>query len=348
MTDHVYLNISIGNDTIGEVFPAVYRETKVSPILDRPQDYYLAITRFSVPTGILPLLYFRIEEGLTQNDPDLGIYKLGFKYNNINYETNTIFQNEINTQTPVPPSENGGVQVDSEYYYLYTLKQIAVILNQCLQDSHVLLVTANPLLAAIPAPFLIVTSDERLSLIYDRRYITNNISITFNRAAGKFFRGFRYVGDVTSNSLLLGTDPLFTNAFFPPGTVPVTPPVYLIESSNASSIDNIYEVQSIIFRTSTLPVRTEYTSAVGDLGINTTESILTDFELTDWSLSDSRIQFQAAAPYRFIDLIGQTPIRMIDIEVLWKDRQNRVRTLQLYGGNLITIKLAFVRRGLVS
>ncbi len=352
--DHLYYNITIQPPS-GDSIPAQYSVNIVSDLVKHPQNYHLAITRFTIPLSSIPFFFFEIVPGLTQTNPNLGIYVLSLTYLANTYSANVIYINYGGFTAPPPPSVNGGVQdLQSRYYYVSSISNLLSLFNIAFQDITTQLTTAYPALAPLLAPMLIYDQpNERINLIFDRKFITNNIDIYGNDPCSIFFGGFPFVyviGSITplDIKILLQTNPLYTNAYFPPGTTPITPPNYLILYPNWSQINQISSPHSIVFTSNQLPLRNEYseTQVSGEILL---QSIIADFLITDWSGSQEDLVYVPPGVYRYIDLISTTSIRNFDIQVYWGDKYGYLRQIRLYStSNPITMKLAFIDKSLVS
>ena len=62
--DHIYYNIDIrkGVENAGQQFQAVFNETRVEPILNKPSDYDLSVVRFSIPSQSIPIFLWKENE----------------------------------------------------------------------------------------------------------------------------------------------------------------------------------------------------------------------------------------------------------------------------------------------
>jgi hypothetical protein len=57
--------------------------------------------------------------------------------------------------------------------------------------------------------------------------------------------------------------------------------------------------------------------------------------------------YTPSAEYRFMDLKGGVPIKDIDIQVYYQDRQGNINELKLSSGSSCSIKLLFQRKVLL-
>jgi hypothetical protein len=62
--DRIYYNVTLRNENpVGNdsPVPARFEEERVQPLLDNPSDYYLTISRFTVPGALIPIFVFPIQ-----------------------------------------------------------------------------------------------------------------------------------------------------------------------------------------------------------------------------------------------------------------------------------------------
>lgn len=345
--NHIYLNINIQPSS----GPATYNETRPQKIVEKGSDYQLAINRFTVPWGNLPLLIFRIEEGDTQTDPNLGLYKFTLTYNGDDFTENAIFSPVYAAPVPRAPSQNNGAQDKTEYYYIYTFSRLVSYFNDALAAAFVALKATYPGAPQTEPPYFIV-KDRKLNLIYPRNYNTsgNEISIKSNVDSSAFFDGVEYIYDENATGkeviFILDTLPNFDDGYAPFGTTPTTPPIYIKKTAEFSSIPGWSEVKTLIFNTSLIPVRQEYIASSANEGRNTVRPILTDFDVSGWDGKREPIKFFTTSPYRYIDILTDQPIQSLNLSLLWQDKDENIRPIILF--EPANIKLAFVKKYLTS
>ncbi len=349
---HVYFNIDI-NPGDDYVVDAKFSASLDSTLLPEGKDYNLAITRFAVPFGNIPFVYFRIQSGLGQTDPNLGIYNLTLRYLATDF-TNDVSYIPANSAilVPNPPSQNNGLQVDSPYYYIFYMTKFVDMLNATLLQCRNDLVAAFPALLPLEAPFFEYNSvTKQIALIVERKYETSGIELFYNFELEKFFSSIP--GELVRESntifykMTIASRPLFENGYTPYGTVGATPPTWLKMGSDFSNIFEWAELKSLVFKTTLLPVRNEVSGRNNSSKYIITP-ILTDFIVDNWDGERGIVLFNNQGVYRFADILSNDPIRNIDIEVLWRDSLGVLRPLFVYKGTELSIKLAFILKGLIS
>lgn len=355
LEDHVYLNVTIQKESNQTSSIASYTETRPSTIISTGSDYQLAVVRFTIPPGNIPMYIFQIEEGSAQNDPDLGVMKFTLDFGGTPYTENVIFIPDGNTPIPNPPSLNppSFTQVDSEYYYVYTQRHLLTMFNIALADAFLALKTANPGAPQTTAPFFKVDDQNKLILVHETSYndAVNPILIYFNQDTERWFSGFYLFFDKIDDDRYARfetfADPLFDNGYEEFGVVPVTPPLYLQHIQQYNNVSTWVSLNKIVFRTSLIPIRQEYIASSNTEGQDIVEAILTDFDVSGWKGDRDEIMFFPQAPYRFIDILSQMPLRSFDISIFWEDLLGVLRPVKVFGRS-IDMKLAFIKKHLVS
>lgn len=351
--DHIYYNVDFRNNR-GTKGPTKYSVQLSEPILDVAQNYHLAILRFSLPTSDIPFVYFRVQRGLTQTDPNLGVYKMTLRYDNTDFTSPVIYRSLQGDVFPVPPppSQNGGEQIDSLYYNVYFVDNFLFMINQALAQCRDDLVAAYPALAPLEAAYYVydpVTKFVNLIAPYD--YFVNDVQLFYNGSLGVYLFGQPAEYILQPDKLyrvLITPGPNFDNAYFPPAVVPSLPPTFLTIKPNFSQIPYWGEMKGIVLRTNLIPVRSEF-SASSNNGKIVSSPLLTDYLVENWDGTASNIVFNNIAPYRFIDLVSQAPLSQIEVEVFWKDVREFLRPMTLYtGDSTANLKLVFVKEGLTS
>ncbi len=160
--------------------------------------------------------------------------------------------------------------------------------------------------------------------------------------------------------------PPYANSLAPLGYVPVgQQKVYYVNTQDYKSVDTLWSpVGSIVFTSTLLPVKSEYTGVpnilgTGNLGdtrastANAFTPIITDIAL-DQSVggADDYRQFIYYAPnaeYRMADLnASKQEIRNIDIQVFWKHRlTGQLFPVSMFNLSSVSLKILFRKKGTI-
>lgn len=372
---HQYVDINIvNNDTIGNK-PAVkliFNDIRTSNIIQNPSEYFFSIVRFSLQTPSLPLMIPQVLLG--QDDPNMLIYSVTLTYsspvNGITYEQqiylNYVPQNNVSPvpDTPILKQDFGS---GSTYYYIYNFQYFIKIVNTALAtaltDLNALVVagTSSPLPSLNP-PFMEWDTVNNVAILNAdiagfSSSIAYPINIYFNTPLFTLFSSFQanYLG---YENIVNGKNYLIT-----------------VEDSNDLNIINLptynalqmYQdyptaplwnpVNALVFTTGTIPVNPSQVSTPLILNSENTSltqggnnanisNTLTDFEvpLTDgWEYKPS-VYYNPSSEYRLVDLLGNTPLNNISIQVFWKDSFANLHPFYLNSGCNANIKILFRKK----
>lgn len=355
--NHNYLNIQIQNDNIATPIPAYYKTTFTQSYMEEGYKYNLGVARFRVPISNLPYFIFKVtDDPLDNTNPNYGVYSFTLTHTptNTDYTQHIIFE-QMNFNVPVPksPSQNGGKQVDSIYYYIYNVSQWITLMNKALSDAFNALIAIHAVPQTEPPFIFWLIENNKISFIVQYSYTSGEIDISFNRELKIFFDGFTYVTYPQSPLIKYGTFvisvlPKFMNGFTTFGTLPALPPAYLELSQNYSTLEKWSTLRAIVFKTSLIPIKYENATVTNDSGILTDDPILTDFNVTGYYGNRDDLIFNLQSPMRLIDITTNGILRDVDISVFWKDKDAILRQLDIVKGEFLTIKLAFIKKGLVN
>ncbi len=153
-SDHIYVNCALYNDTTDSV-PMIFDQTFSDPIVDVPDDYHLAIVRFSVPGTDIPILQW----------PGNEFYSITLSYDGNDY------QSYVELVAPSTSDTDNNV-----WFYEQMIQMINIAFQNCF-DAMIL---ANPGIASV-APYLTYDSATQLiSLNAETVYPDTPIDIFFN------------------------------------------------------------------------------------------------------------------------------------------------------------------------
>lgn len=130
--DHTYIRIQIRgalDPTSGQFLPLKFDKTYKDPLIEDPEQHYVAITEASIPFNCVPLIIIYIQEGQSQTDPNLTTFSFCFRYLGSDYFANVIYVPPNTQPTPPPPSQNSGFQQIGSYYFVYNYQILINMLN---------------------------------------------------------------------------------------------------------------------------------------------------------------------------------------------------------------------------
>lgn len=357
-TSHIYYNVTItNNDTTGTSAPPNldFNETRNQPYLNKPEDYYMSVIRFSVDTPTLPLFIPQPEVGST--DPNKLIYSVSLEYNSTVIQTYLSFIPQLNdASSPAVPIQTQ--DITNRYYYLYSYQWfIDQIVNPAFTACYQALAKAESLPSTVP-PLVIWDSGSCTAVLnadimgYDFN-LANPIKIYMNTPMYDLFSSF--------SSTYLGTDApngknFLINCYnngFNTWKVSSSGITYVQVQQEYSTAPLWNPVKSIVFSTSLMPIIPELDSAPaiynGGSGFTSSgnnsniTNILTDLEvpLTLGYETKPTINYAPQSEYRFTDLFGTNPVSSINITVYWKDKFAVLHPFQLASGGTANVKILF-------
>lgn len=374
--DKLYYDITITNLQTRTTPPPVayFNESRNTPFVYKPEDYYFSIIRFTLDTPTLPIFTPDIEP--YQGDKDKTIYSFTLQWTNpiapFQTFTQQTFVNFIpqDKEAVVPRPPNGtvnGLQNNSTgYYNIYNYQYWIYLCNltftQCFNDLNAQVVGAGLTLPTTNAPVLnFDTQNDIAILIADQTgYDTTSsdyIKIFFNPAMYQLFSSFPVIiNNLTSPTLGINLQ-IDTNTFGGSSLVqypPVSPTYTAIQVFQEYSTVALWTpITSIVFCSNTLPIVPNQVSAPllfydGRIITNGNNSniaqVITDF-VSDTGIYKPNIVYNPQAEYRLIELQGNRPLTNVDVSIFWKNRLGELTPFRLSSGSTATIKILFTKKG---
>ena len=375
--DKNYYDITISNLDSGTTIPPLlyFNESRTQPFIDKPEDYYLSIIRFSIDTGtILPVFIPEIQRN--QPDINLTVYSVSLQYTDpflgpLSVQTFIEWRPQ-NLVSPLPPAPNEniyGIQYNGAGYYdcfqyQFFLNLVNEAFQTCFDDLNALvdlspLTTHAPIMtfdiqnkifilncdvdgysSTLPRPIQIFMNASLYQLF-------GTLPITINSVSGKDNQGNSKGLIYQIQTDTFGGASLTT---FPPDAPDQYTAIQVQQET--SSIPVWSPVVAIVFCSTTLPVVANQVSAplIYDNGRTIQFSnnsniapIITDI-VADNALYTPFLVYNPLAEYRLISLVGNSPLNNIDIQVYWRNRFGELNALRLPSGGSCTLKILFTRK----
>ena len=373
--DNEYIDVyAVNTNNINSLpVPVSFNQTRNLPFLDNPSEYKLSVIRFNLDSQSLPVFAPTIQ--YNQPNRDLTIYGVTLNYTNpvvthatYNYRTYVTWipQDKASPLPPIPTNTTDGFQDDSTgYYFAYNYSYWIQLCNNALQAAFAGLQAAVALdgvvLPTTHAPVFTWNIDKMTGILNSdilgyNSSAASHINIYFNLAMYQLFNSIPSY--LMSHTDTQGRNYLIdTNSF---GASTVTPFPYYASTYNAiqtfqeqSSISLWSPINSIVFTSNTLPINTTNVcnpvlfvngSAINGNGNNgDVQQVITDFQNVD-NLFKNNIVYVPSAQYRFIDLLGNTPLYNIDINVFWRNKIGNLIPFRLVASASASIKILFQRK----
>ena len=352
VASRLYYDIMLSNlNSTTSASPIItFNETRSNPFVYCPENYFLSIIRFSLDTCSLPIWVPTIQ-GI-QSDPNLTIYSVSMTYNGYTVQTYMNFIPQDKTQTtPVAPSQTStGLQIFCDYYYVYNYDYVIYLLNNTLETCFNSLAALTALPTSNISYLKWDTTNNIATLISDQNGFNDTsddyIGVYFNNALYQLFVSLPMTLQSTTSSNGLNYQ-ISTSNYGNANTENIDNYTAQLVVQEYSTISVWNPVMSVVFTSNTLPIVSEQLSAplvfINGLtkqstNISAIANVLTDFA-TDGIYKPSLL-YQPYV-YRYIEMIGNSPLSSFDITIYWKNRYSELIPFQLNAGCTATIKMMF-------
>jgi len=355
----------------------VFNEQRQNAIIPNTGDYYMSIVRFQLDTTSLPIFIPIIQNYFQQGSPAVAsnsstIYSVTIRDNNPVAPTPDHreyiqwlpqINNPIDLPPPQPPSSSSIIQAESEWYFCYNFEWFVDLINNALT-----LALAS---AGIPTGIASMawnSSSNSATLYLDQANFggtTPLYSLYFNQALFTLFSSFpaTYYGSVGvtngKNYKISVSDYNGLNTIPLPVTAPVANQITCIYVAQEWDTTPIWTpVSSVVFTSSTFPIiPTRLSPAQAfDAGLlfnlsasnnnSNIAQVITDIVTGDLCYKPSLL-YEPTAQYRLVDMVGNTPLTNINIQVFWKSKLGNFVPFRLATGNSCSMKLLFTRKSSV-
>lgn len=375
--DKVYYDITISNlaNTNTAPPPLYFNETRNSPFVIDPESYYLSIVRFTLDTNTLPVITPEIQTD--QSDRNLSVYSVTLEWGNPVAPFQTFVQQNFliyapqNQQAviPAPPSQtNNKLQNNATGYYdifnyQYWILLVNQTLQQCYNDLNTQVVSAGLALPSTYAPVMNWDTQHSIAILNadDAGYndqTANFIKIYFNPSMFNLFSSFPFIiesSDVVANgknARIIMSGFGGANIVPYPAVAPLYTALQIVQEYSTLSLWT--PITSIVFTSNTLPIVANQVSAplifnngkrftTGGNNANIAQ-VITDF-IVDGGVYKPSISYVPSAQYRLVNLVGNTPLYNIDVEVFYRNRVGELIPFRLGSGGTATVKILFTRKG---
>jgi hypothetical protein len=331
---------------------AYYNASRTLPYLYKPEDYYGAITQFSIQLTDIPLLNAVIVPN--QGDINLTIYKIGLGYKNSFVELPIIYspQNSL-SQVPLPPSSypDGLQNLSTGYYNIYSYNYFCLLVNQTIQQLFLALYTLEPTLpTTYPLPIFKYDSQTALFYLvapeglYNDKY-TNFVSIYLNSALNHlllFFPNNLYTINNQSYHLIFINDTT--------GTIDTNNNLIVFQELNSTNLWS--QVVSIVITSQFLPVSRSQsftpllyynnTPLISQYN-STSQNILIEYSITD-SIYTKTFTYNPTAQYRMFSMSGDNPLYNLDFKFWYRTSLGNLEPIYLNAGGFLSLKIGFFEK----
>lgn len=347
--DNIYLNVRINSsaeDTKNYSSLASYSVNKEKPILNKPSDYYVAVTDFEIPASLIPLWIARVVPN--QPDPNKMTATFTMVYNGTTFGPLNVQYIPVNND--LAPIQNQPYQVVTHYYFVFTYNYLIQAFNNTLNDLFI--AAGSPGGNQFLPPYFSLNNKDKqgLQLIVSDAFINSGAQIFINNFAGNYLSGFDYYYD-NITQLLEFKFFKFNNICDQYGHYDVNGEYWIFEQQYYC-LTEWDALKKIIIYTSSLPIKNQETSSTNLLSrdLNNQSPILFSFVPDYKTASGTRttIYYEEKEQYRLTDLQSEIPLRKIDIQVAWQNNIGEIFPIYLQPYQCCNLQLGFFKKSLYN
>ncbi len=377
--DQVYFDLVTTNFESSTTLPVKfnYNENRSSPFLNKPDDYYLSIIRFTMDSSTLPVIIPSIKQGSTSISDTIYSVTLEWKSDPSLTTPDIVSQQYIqwipqdkSAPIPISPSQRSTQLQDNSqgYYNCYNYTYFVLQIYEALAVAYASIETqATALGKVLPSAYSPIvnwdTTSNRMVLYADEAGYdlnsANPIKIYFNTALYSLFNSFPTTIQGFTSSVTLGRNFLVgvvnvgdTNlqTIIPTGTETNYQAICVYQEYSTTS--SMSPIVSVVFTSNTLPVQSSQVSTpvIFYNGIPSVQgtnadiaNIITDI-VADDGLYKPNLVYEPVAQYRYITMYGNAPLTNLDIQIYYKLKDGTLQPFLIQSGGCVTLKIAFIKK----
>jgi hypothetical protein len=346
--DNIYYDVVIANNT-QNVLPAEYNVSTKKVLIENPRDYYLTITKFSLPSLDIPIFEFPTTPPAEGKIDERFFITIEYNGSDISY------------MIPYIPTSNVG-----EFYQspVYCYQDFIYMINRALRQVLILawasfgpLPVPDPNNPLNPVPELIfISENEPLSFYMPEAYlnagVVNPVKIYLNYALYSFFPNFQAIfnGYNTNKSffIIVAYDGNNYFDYSDAGTGSIYTGNYYKMRQDSATFYLWYDIKDIVI-TSNLPINTETIGTANQNGDYNTLPILTEVTTTFFGQpyqQKTYIDYIPEPQYRLIDILDHTQLSNINFKFYYRTKKLVLRPFYITPLTTISMKILFVKKDL--
>ena len=313
-----------------------FQETRSSPFLQKPSDFNLSIVRFSLDTYNLPVFIPTIK--YESSDADETIYSLTVKYKDKYYIKNIKWKSQNLDVSKPSKTVNNFQDYNSTYYYCYTFNYFVNLLNDEIIKLFEEIADDNTTENFDTEPFYFkFLSDFTFSIVLNNDM--EDLEIYFNNGLYSLFSSFTFIRSSDDVYKLIYKNYEKTEVF------------EIVQ--DYSAIDIWTPISSLVFTSSSLPIVPSQISKPNIFynnqlisnsnNSNDLNKIITDLEVNQQNYKPNLL-YNPTAEYRYIEMLGDTPLNYIDINVMIKLKDGQLVPFYLSSFGSMTLKILFKKK----
>jgi hypothetical protein len=337
---NIYYNVEYKNDDPTQPLkPVRVNERSSIPILEKPSEYKLAVSRFEVPTSNIPLMLWGDGPWDPKTNPGSKVGK---------YEVYLTFDGTTVASILQAPPGSVAPGVGDLYGTgaVWSVQDFLTSLNTALLNGFTDLKLAKPAAPPTIAPFVQYDAEEKLFTLYaeDLYDIGGPISgpkpatiqVCFDQDLRDLFPSFNYYRTT------VGAQVVWCHSITNTGTnaETINSVDYLAMTEDSSTVSLLSDFTNIVFESGTIPVNPELNP-----GSNNTVSrnILTDYQNPGITPSESA-KYIGIGWKRFTSLESAYPLRDITVDAYWETKYGNRFPIYIGYNEKFTMQLLFKKR----
>jgi hypothetical protein len=322
--DNIYYNVEFVNkDITRPAVPIQFNEKSSYPIVEKPDQYKLAVTRFSLPGEFIPIMIWNPNSGALTGAPEqdwnarTNPGSKVKKFEVVMEFGGTVIRKYL--EAPVN-STNTNYLYNSPVVWNY--KEFVDVFNQALADAFTDLKTLEPLAPPTQPPFVEFDGKTRLCTFYaPEDYNTGGpldvapapptIHVYMNLNLYELFPSWNTLEETIAGELLYRFNVNFSGT----NTITIGGNPFLAIEQEFSTLPLWNDFETIVFESGTIPVNPEYDPTDNNNAV--TRTLVTDFLPPEQLNSRDQLQYVGVGWKRFVDLNSSFPLRDITVNALW-------------------------------
>lgn len=359
--DHLAFELNFVNREVSPVANVRARFAQQSAILDKPEDWYMAITKFRFPSSVIPLsnfsIYVQPDQLVSIDDLIMSVTVENIGGGTFHQEYLTFINTQHNAAVPdLPGNYPDGRAPYVDYYNIFSVDAVIAMFNIALANA-----AAAAGVAAGEEPYFIWDRTERRMSLIDHVNNLTTFNYYYNVPSAQFIDVVSvegYYGYNAANGAAIKIDrstyltdlyPNDDNLYYPAGVVG---PDWYIFRSQFSKFPNWLQLHSVVFEMPGMPVSKslyaiQYAGENADAG-NVYIPIAISYDVVSDAvgISPETIYYQLQGRPKLIDLNGASPLSIINLDVYWGDSAGKLHPLQLDINSSFSCTIKFYRREL--
>jgi hypothetical protein len=320
--DTFYYSLVIKN-TATTYQNATFIEDRQLPLVDKANEWNLFVVSFTVPGEDIPIIQTFSNSR----------FSVTMTYGGSTVQTFLVYGFADNTL--------GNTDV-------FSYGQFLLILNTALTTCYNALKVLQPGIPNASAPYMIYNSSSFLmTLVAPTSYDIyanlpsppNSALLYFNNNLTQFFQSLLYIYNTVPAANGEDSQVVITNL-----RNNTSGGNYLMVEE-FSCLENWNDFLSLVFISNLMPVNKESIPSSSGSGLTNANSIFIEFTPSIALGPEARgtLQYNANL-YQIINMTTDQPLRTVDMQVFWKDRNQTLNPLRLAPGGSVQIKLGFRKK----